>query len=134
MDKQFERIKEILGKDLERNPQNVIKYQAYLNKMVKKPCIVTGIEDFSWEEPYVLGGWDQDEYAELKKTNPSFTDQFKLIEFLPVKSVDDDIIAKVTRLSDKKIFEIELSRLECTDFKNENYQFIHDYAVWHTNC
>ncbi len=134
MDKQFERIKEILGKDLERNSRNIIKYWAYLNKMVAKPCILTGIEDFPWEEPYILGGWDQDEYAELKETHPSFTDQFELIEFLPVESVEKDIIAKVTRLSDKKIFEIELSWLECADFKNENYQFIHDYAVWHTNC
>ncbi len=134
MGKQFERIKEILGKDLDRNHKNVTKYLAYLKKAVKNPCILTGIEDFSWEEPYVLGGWDQDEYKELKKHNPSFTDQFELVEFLPVKSGEDDITAKIKRLSDQKIFEIGLSWLECTDFKNENYQFIHDYAVWHTNC
>jgi hypothetical protein len=134
MDKQFERIQEILGKDLERNHKNVIKYRAYLNKAVTKPCILTGIEDFSWEEPYILGGWDQAEYNELKKSNPSFTDHFELIEFLTVKSEEEDIFTKVKRLSDKNIFEIELSWLECTDFKNENYQFIHDYAVWHTNC
>ncbi len=134
MDKQFERIKEILGKDLERNPKNVIKYRAHLIKAVSKPCIMTGIKDFPWEDPYILGGWDQAEYAELKITHPSFTDQFELIEFLPVESGGKDIIVKVTRLSDKKVFEIELSWLECTDFKNENYQFIHDYAVWHTNC
>jgi hypothetical protein len=134
MDKQFERIKNILGKDLERNPKNIVKYLTYLNKVVIKPCIMTGIEDFSWEEPYVLGGWDQSEYTELKKSNPSFTDHFELIEFLPAESDAEDIIAKVTRLADKKNFEIALSWLECTDFKNKNYQFIHDYAVWHTNC
>lgn len=134
MDKQFERIKEILGKDIERNHNTVVKFHAYLNKVVKKPCILTGIEDFSWEEPYILGGWDQAEYEELKKVNPSFTDQFELIAFLPAKSDDENILAKVKRISDKKIFEIDLSWLECTDFKNENYQFINDYAVWHTNC
>jgi len=46
---------------------------------------------------------------------------------------DDDIIAKVKRISDQKIFEIGLSWLECADFMDVNYQFIHDYAAWHTN-
>jgi len=121
MDKQFERIKNILGKDLERSPKNIDKYLKYLNKILKKPCILTGISDFSWEEPYVLGGWDQSEYTELKKSNPSFTDHFELIEFLPAKSDEEDIIAKVKRLTDKKDFEIALSWLECIDFKSENY-------------
>lgn len=134
MDRQFERIKAILGKDMERNHNTLVKYHAYLKKVVIKPCILTGIEDFSWEEPYILGGWDQAEYAKLKKDNPSFTDQFQLMEFLSVESGKEDILAKVKRLSDKKVFEIELSWLECIDFKNENYQFIHDYAVWHSNC
>jgi hypothetical protein len=133
MDKQYERIKEILGKDCERNSQNAIRYLTYLKETVKTPCLLTGIEDFLWEEPYVIGGWDNREYQELKKNNPSFTDQFELLELLPPNSGDDDIIAKVKRISDQKIFEIGLSWLECADFMDMNYQFIHDYAVWHTN-
>lgn len=133
MDKQFERIKEILGKDCKRSSQNAIRYLTYLKKTVKTPCRLTGIEDFLWEEPYVIGGWDKREYQELKKNNPSFTDQFELLELLPPKSEDDDIIAKVKRISDQKIFEIGLSWLECTDFKHINYQVIDDYAVWHAN-
>ena len=35
---------------------------------------------------------------------------------------NDDIIAKVKRISDQKIFEIGLSWLECTDFKHINYR------------
>jgi len=133
MDKQFERIKEILGKDCRRSSQNAIRYLTYLNKTVKTPCLFTGIEDFLWEEPYVIGGWDKREYQELKKNNPSFTDQFELLELLPPTSGDDDIIAKVKRISDQKIFEIGLSWLECTDFKDINYQVIDDYTVWHAN-
>jgi hypothetical protein len=133
MDKQFERIKEILGKDCKRNSQNAIRYLTYLKKTVKTPCLLTGIEDFLWEEPYVIGGWNKREYQELKKNNPSFTDQFELLELLPPNSGDDDIIAKVKRISDQKIFEIGLSWLECTDFKDINYQVIDDYAVWHAN-
>lgn len=134
MDKQFERITEILGKNLKRSHKNVVNYLAYLKKAVIIPCMLTGIKDFLWEEPYLLGGWDQEEYLELKKTRPSFIDQLELIEFLPVSSGEEDISVKVMRVSDKKIFEIELSLLECTDFKNENYQYINDYTVWHTNC
>jgi len=32
MDKQFERIKAIAGKDMERNDKTVIKYRIYLGK------------------------------------------------------------------------------------------------------
>src|SRR5688500_17539621 len=34
---------------------------------LQMPCEVTGSEDFKWEEPYVLGGWDPKEYRRLKK-------------------------------------------------------------------
>ncbi len=46
MDKQFERVKEILGKDCKRSSQNAIRCLTYLNKTVKTPCRLTGIEDF----------------------------------------------------------------------------------------
>ncbi|MBU4186466.1 MAG: hypothetical protein KKI12_00380 [Proteobacteria bacterium] len=58
MDEQFERVKEILGKDCKRSSQNAIRYLTYLKKTVKTPCLLTGIEDFLWEEPYMIGGWE----------------------------------------------------------------------------
>ena len=47
MDRQFERIKAILGKNMERSRNTLGKYHEYLNKMVMETCILTGIEDFS---------------------------------------------------------------------------------------
>jgi hypothetical protein len=38
------------------------------------------MKDFSWEERYLLGGWDKKEYEELKKHNPSYTDEYDLVE------------------------------------------------------
>lgn len=133
MDMQHERIRGILGKHCRRNPENMIKYLRYLRKSIEFPCYLTGMEDFPWEEPYLMGGWDNMEYQELKKTNPSFTDEFELMALLSPKSGQDDILAKVKRTSDQKIFEIGLSWLECKDFQSENFQLIDDYGVWHTN-
>jgi len=67
----------------------------------------------------------------LKKANPSYTDEYKLIELLEPESGDDKIIAKVKRLSDQNIFKIGLSWLECIDSKKKNYRLIDDYSVWH---
>lgn len=91
------------------------------------------MEDFPWEERYLLGGWDKEEYEELKKHKPSYTDEYELIELTEPESRYNDILAKVRRISDKTIFEIGLSWLECTDSKSENYQLFDDYSVWHVN-
>jgi hypothetical protein len=53
----------------------------------KYPCILTGVEDFSWEESYVLGIFDQEEYVQLKKKRPSYTDHFKLVRLEDI--IDD---------------------------------------------
>ena len=133
MEEQDKRIQNILGKDCERNNQNACRYFEYLKEAIKRPCILSGIEDFPWEERYIFGGWDNKEYEELKKVNPSYTDEYKLIELLEPESGNDEIIAKVKRLSDQKIFRIGLSWLECIDFEKENYQLLNDYSVWHVN-
>jgi hypothetical protein len=78
-------------------------------------------------------GWDLNEYEELKKERPSYTDEFELIEFLGPEDEVEEIHAKVRRIKDQKTFEIGLSWLECTDQKHENYQLIDDYGVWHVN-
>lgn len=81
----------------------------------------------------MLGGWDQKEYEKLKKDNPSYTDEFELIEFLEPSKGEEDLIINAKRLSDNKIFELELSWLECTDSESKNYQLLHDFAVWQVN-
>ena len=132
MDKQFERIQNILGKKIQCNRENALKFLDYLSKAVTKPCIVTGKEEFIWERYYIDDGWDDGEYKELKKIKPSFVDYYELSELLPPLANSDDIIAKVKRVSDKKLFEIGLSLLECTEFQSENYQLIDDYSRWHS--
>ena len=133
MDDQDKRIHDILGTESERSRQNSLKYLDYLKTAIKKPCNLTGMEDFPWEEKYIIGGWDKKEYEELKKNNPSYTDEYELIEFILPELGDDEILAKVKRISDKKTFEIGISWLEGTDKESANYGIIEDCASWHVN-
>ncbi len=133
MDKQDKRIHEILGSACDRNRESTCKYLKHLRKNIKEPCNLTGIEDFPWEEPYAMGNWDKKEYEKLKKEKPSYTDKYLLMELLEPESEDDDILAKVKRISDQKVFEIGLSWLECVDSKSKYCQLFDDYAVWQTN-
>jgi hypothetical protein len=57
MDKSEQRIHAVLGD--ERTPKNARRYLVRLKKHLSLPLRVTGIEDFPWEEPYVLGGGDR---------------------------------------------------------------------------
>ena len=124
MDKQHQRIKAILGKDCTRDHKNVAAYLTFLLKSVKAPCRLMGTESFPWEKPYQAAGWDDPEYMRMKNENPSFTDEFDLIGLLPPEVGSHEIIARITRVSDGKSFELLLSWLECTDFDSENHQLI----------
>jgi len=142
LDKQFggSEIDEIEGRiegilksdDLSVNEENLEVYREYLTKNISKACILTGIENFSWEEPYILGGWDRREYEELKKVNPSYTDHFQFIE---LEEVDERIglTVKVKRVSDGNLFSLPLCDLEAVDENSENYQLVADYSFWKTN-
>ena len=132
MDADDKRIHAILGDDNDRTMENATRYRSYLQKNLSLPIIVTGREDFPWEERYVIGGWDQREYEKLKKTNPSYTDTFEL-QTLGPPNEHEDIIAKVKRPSDGRVFEIGLSWLCCDDDKSDAYTLLDDYGVWHTN-
>ena len=127
------RIQSIVGNDSGRSAKTALRYLAYLRSVLKFPVRVTGREDFPWEEPYVFGGWSKSEYAQLKKTQPSFTDIFDLIELLPPEE-HDDVTAKIRRISDKRTFTIGLSWLTTEKEEGMEYQALDDYATWHTNC
>lgn len=133
MDERYKRIIGVLGKECEKSDNNFFKYYNYLKDNISIPCILTGVEDFLWEEKYIFGGWDQKEYEELKKDNPSYTDEFELIEFLEPASGEDDLFINAKRLSDKKVFKLELSWLKCTNSKSNNYQLLRDFSVWQVN-
>ncbi len=140
MDKDFEkqekRIESVFPKNVDDTSvriETIEIYKEYLEKKINIPIKLTGIEDFQWEEFYILGPGDKDEYAELKKTRPSYTDIFNMIRIDKFYDEDHGLFAKVTRVSDKKRFQIPLADLKAIDKKSENYQLLDDYSVWFVN-
>ena len=115
------------------------RFYDHLKTTLSLPCEVTGIEDFGWEEFYVLGPGDKDEYNHLKKTKPSYTDRYELLDIdKELESEwmmfwEDDIAARVKRISDGKEFLLGLSELIAIDRKSDNYQLLDDYSVWLVN-
>ena len=131
MDMQAERIRGVLGKDCKRTPQNTLRFLKFLQRNVRASCMLTGTEAFAWEREYLAEGWGGAEYEALKAQKPSFTDQFELQALMAPDSDGDDILVRVTRTSDQKVFKIGLSQLEGMDFKEESFQFIDDYGAWY---
>lgn len=133
-DEQENRLSAIVGTDNDSvNMNNLQKYFNYLKENLNKSCILTGMEDFDWEEPYLFGGWSKKEYEKLKITKPSYTDTFEFIGL--VEEYDDwkGIYAFVKRVSDKKLFNIPLWDLKVIDKKDSNFLLISDYSSWMTN-
>ncbi len=133
MDAQEKRIEQILGRNCDKTMETALAYKKHLVASLKTPCLMTGVEDFPWEERYLLGSGSEKEYRKLKKKYPSYTDKYELIEILDPDHEEYELTARVQRISDKKIFEIGLSWLEAVDRKNGNYELLHDYSVWHIN-
>src|SRR4028118_1113136 len=95
-DEHEKRIAAILSTDdlsVTEEKQNV--YLDYLQSNIQKRIILTGREDFTWEEKYLFGGWSKREYEELKKTQASYTDKFEFMESL--EDIDEmyGLLAKV---------------------------------------
>lgn len=136
-DQQIKRVQAIFKvtdeEDMVVDDENLKKYFQYLNENIGFPCIVTGIEDFRWEEFYVLGPGDKDEYEELKKTQPSYTDHYSILSFDDDYDEDNGILVNVQRISDKKEFTLPLEDLEAVDKKSNNYQILDDYSMWFVN-
>jgi hypothetical protein len=117
----------------EVSKENLLKYRKYLLQHLDPKAILTGREDFPWEEKYVFGPGSRAEYEKLKKTHPSYTDEYELIDILEDEIEENDLIAKVKRLSDGRIFEIGLSWLTTKKNKGKNYQLLDDFATWVVN-
>ncbi|RKY03787.1 MAG: hypothetical protein DRP56_10815 [Planctomycetota bacterium] len=140
-DNQDKRIADILG-DLEQLDfdQTIDTFYEYLKTNLTLPCEVIGIEDFRWEEIYVFGPGNKEEYEQLKKTQPSYTDLYELYKIIRnadesqwAMCFEDDIGAYVRRISDGKKFLLGLSELKATDKKSKSYQLLDDYSVWFVN-
>jgi len=107
-------------------------YLIFLRDNIEMPCELTGIEDFNWEEFYIIGPGDKKEYEKLKKNRPSYSDKYDLLSF---GEFDEDygIFVNLKRISDDKIFSLPLADLKSTEKKSKNYQILDDYSVWFVN-
>ena len=83
MDEQDERIASIFSSDEvpEVTKKTLKTYLSYLKINLDLSCELTGIEDFEWEEYYIIGPGNEREHEKLRKTRPSFMDTYKIIGF-----------------------------------------------------
>ena len=138
-DEQMQRWEAIVGDAAEGTQEEALDvFFEHLEANLQLPCEVTGTEDFRWEEPYVIGGWSQKEYKQLKKTQPSYTDKYELLDIDPDERSEwmmfnEDMVAHVRRKSDGEEFCLGLAELRVTDKKSPNFQIVDDYAVWLVN-
>lgn len=129
------RIAKVFGPEEapEVGKKSLLIYRAYLLPRLDRKEVLTGREDFLWEEFYVFGPGDKEEYEKLKKKQASYTDEFELIDILEKTIKERDLVAKVKRLSDAKKFEIGPSWLTAKMKKTDNYQLLDDFATWAVN-
>lgn len=134
-EKQFEtRIRKILGtKNIKCSRENSSKYLEYLKQNMQFPCHVTGTEEFEWEEEYTMGFGSKKEYAKLKKTQPSYTDNFIIHRIEDFVVNEDGIFVRTQRVGDRKKFILLLVELKSVDLISPNHQLLHDYSLWWIN-
>jgi hypothetical protein len=80
-----------------------------------------------------MGLGSKKEYARLKKTQPSYTDNFTIDRVEDLVVHEDDLFAQVQRVGDRKKFILLLVELESVDAISPNNQLLHDYSVWYLN-
>jgi hypothetical protein len=133
---QFKRIEQILSpqfSNISKRLETLEHYKKYLERELKFPIGVTGWEDFSWEEFYVLGPGDKREYEALKRTRASYTDILQMTRLSAHCDPDYGLFAHLTRKLDKKRFELPLADFKAVNKKSVEYQLLEDYSVWIVN-
>jgi hypothetical protein len=133
-DKQRQRLADIFGTEgvPAVETETLERYLDHLKQNLEFPCQLTGIEDFPWEEVYIIGPGDKEEHEQLRQTKPSYLDTYELLSFDDVKS-RFGIMVNVRRVSDKKTFILPLADLKATDKKSKNYELLDDFAAWCVN-
>jgi len=132
-EKRIEAIFQDKTEDLSKRLETINIYKEYLDQNLSYPIELTGIEDFNWEEFYLLGPGSKKEYEKLKKSNPSYLDTFILEKISEQYDEYDGLIVEVIRVTDKKRFQIPLSELKSTNKRSKNYKLLDDYSVWIVN-
>ncbi|NES03817.1 MAG: hypothetical protein F6K22_13800 [Okeania sp. SIO2F4] len=126
-----QKLEEIFGTtNLEVNPTNLKKYLKYLKQNLTIPCLVTGMEEFEWEEHYTMGPGSKKEYQKLKKTQPSYTDKFNLLKLDNKLDVEYGILAVLERTTDNRKFTLPLADLETVVEDSINAELLEDYSMW----
>lgn len=128
------RIEKILGPDnLTVSLRSLALYRDYLRKHIEMPCIMTGIEGFPWDEKYVFGYANEEEYETLKKDRPSPADIYELKRFEDLLDEDAGILVKIKRVKDNRRFIIDLAWLKAVDESSGNHMLLDDYSAWFGN-
>lgn len=73
------------------------------------------------------------EYEQLKLTKPSYKDIFSMSRFDSYYDRGYGLFARVTRLSDRKRFQLPLADLKAVDKHSAEWQLLDDYSVWFIN-
>ena len=138
VDDQERRIRRVIGDKPLRVKKSIERWHHHLVSHLVLPCEVTGIEDFQWEEFYVIGPGSAWRYRWLRRNRPSYQDIFDLTEVrIDADSewsmFSEDLKACVRRKDDGKEFVLGLSELETTDKDSMNSQLLDDYSVWFVN-
>jgi len=135
MNKQEMRIAEIFGAGEipEVNNKTLKSYLTYLKGNLELPCRVTGIEDFQWEEFYILGPGSKKEHEKLRQTQPSYLDTFELLGLEKEFDEFSGLFVTVNRITDNKTFTLPLADLKAKRKDSNNHRLLNDYSVWFVN-
>lgn len=126
-----EKLEEVLGTTTFKvNQTNLKKYLKYLKQNLAIPCLVTGVEEFEWEEYYTVGPGSQKEYQKLKKTQPSYTDEFNILKLDNKLDVRDGILAVLERTTDNLKFTLPLAELEGVVEDSVDAKLLQYYGIW----
>lgn len=126
-----EKLEEVLGSTTFKvNQTNLKKYLKYLKQNLAIPCLVTGVEEFEWEEYYTVGPGSQKEYQKLKKTQPSYTDEFNILKLDNKLDVRDGILAVLERTTDNLKFTLPLAELEGVVEDSVDAKLLQYYGIW----
>ena len=126
-----EKLEEVLGTTTFKvNQTNLKKYLKYLKQNLAIPCLVTGVEEFEWEEYYTVGPGSQKEYQKLKKPQPSYTDEFNILKLDNKLDVRDGILAVLERTTDNLKFTLPLAELEGVVEDSVDAKLLQYYGIW----
>lgn len=113
------------------NPERLEKYRAHLLAQLDLPVEVRTAEALGWEERFLLGVGNKEEFAALRKTQPSSGDIFELLDIPKYDELQEELLAYVKRRSDGMNFNIPLSYLKTTDASKA--ELLRTYGFWIVN-